>query len=516
MNIRKYYIDDQPGGGGGDKPAPQAPKDYKGISPQMRQDWNGFLDYLDKKGVGGSAALDKRDQSLGLTYLNQYRKENPTTSITPDIIPQIQYDQYLLRKGDAYPGLNSEQLKYVRNGLNPAYMARAVSDTDGWLGSLTSKQYYPTAKRGTNTGDSYDFGTNMEDYVNSLHNPELANKYKVPPPNIPAGHGPPDIGLSNEEYNNGVPSSPGTAVKNIEGHASTNVGLAPTSQPVAGVDAPAPSKVAPLPITGAPAPPVNANLIPRPDYNNPASRTAFLQNWQKKYGSLEGRGDTVLKVNETPRGASDTAKNITTKIAKQYGLDPALLYSSSMEEGMSGLFKDKSGLDTKHRKPGDFGYQDDFGNKEFPINGNQSFGLPDFYNRFPELVKGGYLPKEFASRFKGGDAENNFKTTDDALKAKAALMKYTYDDVDKYATKAGITLSPKAKDFFALAEFNAGEGGFHKLLKEYQSKGLLQNDQFLKENPHKGEKIPENQDIYAHVIRRLKMRDNLKEQQLFN
>lgn len=455
MNIRKYYIDDQPEGGGAESKPTTAPKGYAVTTPQQRTEWNGFLDYLDKQGVAGKADLDK--PGAGLQYFQQYKKANPDVSITPDHIQNIQYEQQQLRNGGTLGNLGGQQMDYLRQGMSEAYLNKPVPAATGQIDRATSGLYYPTAK----TADT-DHGTDIEGYYNA------------------------------------------------------KVGLAPTSQPVAGIEGPAPSAAPALPITGAPAPPVNTNLIPRPDYNNPASRTAFLQNWQKKYGSLEGRGDTVLKVNETPRGASDTAKNITTKIAKQYGLDPALLYSSSMEEGMSGLFKDKSGLDTKHRKPGDFGYQDDFGNKEFPINGNQSFGLPDFYNRFPELVKGGYLPKEFASRFKGGDAENNFKTTDDALKAKAALMKYTYDDVDKYAKKAGVTLSPKAKDFFALAEFNAGEGGFHKLLKEYQSKGLLENDQFLKENPHKGEKIPENQDIYAHVIRRLKMRDNLKEQQLFN
>lgn len=452
--FRKYYIAVEPTGSD-DANAAASPKGNAATTPQQRTEWNGFLDYLDKKGVAGKPDLDA--PGAGLKYFQQYKKANPDVSITPDNIATIQNEQQQIRNGGSIGNLGTQQMDYLRQGLSDSYLNKPVPAATGQIDQATSKLYYPTAK----TADT-DHGTDIEGYYNA------------------------------------------------------KVGLAPTTSPVAGIEAPVPSTATAIPITGAPAPPVNANLIPRPDYDNPASRTTFLQNWQKKYGSLEGRGDTVLKVNETPRGASDTAKNITTKIAKQFGLDPALLYSSSMEEGMSGLFKDKSGLDTKHRKPGDFGYQDDFGNKEFPINGNQSFGLPDFYNRFPELVKGGYLPKEFASRFKGGDAENNFKTTDDALKAKAALMKYTYDDVDKYATKVGVTLSPKAKDFFALAEFNAGEGGFHKLLKEYQVKGLLENDQFLKENPHKGEKIPENQDIYAHVIRRLKMRDNLKEQQLFN
>src|ERR1700734_714529 len=115
--------------------------------------------------------------------------------------------------------------------------------------------------------------------------------------------------------------------------------------------------------------PGSANVIPQPDYTDQSSRNKFLQSWQKQYGDLEGRGDTVLRVNDTPRGGSDTMKNISTKIGSQYGIDPALLYSSSMEEGASGLFKNLNGTDTQKRKPGDNGYQDYFGDKAYPING---------------------------------------------------------------------------------------------------------------------------------------------------
>lgn len=260
--------------------------------------------------------------------------------------------------------------------------------------------------------------------------------------------------------------------------------------------------------------------IPLPNYNDQKSRNDFLQKWSAKYGNLEGRGDTVLKVNEVPRGGSDTIKNISIKTAGKYGLDPALLYSSAMEEGASGLFKDKSGVDTKHRKPGDFGYQSFYGDKEFPINGNESMGLPDFTKRFPDLVKGGYLPKEFASKFRGKEGEfssNDFKTVEDGMQAKAALIKYNYDDIEKYAASKGIKLSTQAKDFFALAGFNGGEGTSHKLITKYRNNGQLEDDKFLKQRPDTGgEKIPDNQDVYSHVMRRIKMAQNLKKERLFD
>ena len=178
--IRMQYYPDPPAGGG-EEPKKKAdpPKDYKPLSVVQRKNWNDFLDYLQKEGVGGSKDLDKRDQTLGLTYLNKYNKENPDKAIDPGMIDDIQYDQYQLRKGDSFPGLKPEELNYVRKGLNPTYLSRPVSDVDSWLGSLTSREYYPTATRGKNTGEHYNFGVDMETYVKSLNDPELEKKYQT-------------------------------------------------------------------------------------------------------------------------------------------------------------------------------------------------------------------------------------------------------------------------------------------------------------------------------------------------
>jgi hypothetical protein len=179
--IIKYYIlkEEFEGGGGGEKPIkPMPPPNYTPLSVQQRNDWNAFLDYLANEKIGGSAELDKRDMSLGLTYLNKYKKINPKTTITPDLIPNVQYDQYLLRKGDSFNGLTPEQMKYMRNGLNPAYLAREVSPVDSWLGSITSKLYYPQARRGDNHGNSYNFGTDIESYVKGLADPSINESFR--------------------------------------------------------------------------------------------------------------------------------------------------------------------------------------------------------------------------------------------------------------------------------------------------------------------------------------------------
>lgn len=180
MRVLKLYspeIEEE----GGEEPKKKVnpPKGYTPLTLVQRKNWNDFLDYLQAQGVAGSTDLDKRDQTLGLNYLKKYNKENPDKAIDPNLVDDIQYEQYMLRKGDSFPTLKPEELAYVRKGLNPAYLTREISEVDNWLGSRTSREYFPTAHRGTNQGDSYNFGVDLETYVKSVSNPSLAEKYKV-------------------------------------------------------------------------------------------------------------------------------------------------------------------------------------------------------------------------------------------------------------------------------------------------------------------------------------------------
>ncbi len=263
-----------------------------------------------------------------------------------------------------------------------------------------------------------------------------------------------------------------------------------------------------------------ATRVPLPDYKDPASRLAYAKAIRGKYGNyFEGRGDIPLRVNEKPAWASDTGKGLATKIATPYGIDPALLYGSSMEEGMSGLYPNKEG---RFNTTGD---------KNYPVSALWSFGLDSFNkDRFDTLVKKGLLPKEFANNFtifqgEGGPAGKEvrpetamFKTTDAGLQAKAAMMKEAYNDIDAYAKKQGVTLSPKSRDFFALANFNGGEGVGHQMLTDYNNNGLLKDDTYLKARPTSGKGLkPTSYDkVYDNVKRRLVYRDALKSEGLFD
>jgi len=242
-------------------------------------------------------------------------------------------------------------------------------------------------------------------------------------------------------------------------------------------------------------------VIPRPDYNDPKSREQFAQQFTKKHGPwMEGRGDTPLRINETMDEATDSAKNLHIKAAKAVGLDPTLLYASNMEEGMSGLFANKKG-------------ESDFsGNKDYPTPGFKSFGIDYFRSKVPALIKKGYLPKDFQSQYTPHDQINengdkvdsaDFKSPDVAIQASAALVKDFQDQAEAFAQKHNINLTPKQKEFFALAGYNGG-GNMQKMMLEYNKKGALKDDSFIA-NPNTGS-YPT---IHTNIGRRILMRDAL-------
>ncbi len=287
------------------------------------------------------------------------------------------------------------------------------------------------------------------------------------------------------------------------------------------------------PTTPSPNPP-KSKKIPLPDYNNPESRLNYAKTFNSTYGQngiLSGYGDIPLRVNEKPQWGSDTSKNLALKEANKLGLDPALLYTSSMIEGQSGLYPQKD------KKTGEMRVHTS-GNKEYPVSGAFSFGLDSFSDYLPTLKKKGYLPQDFDKNFtidvddNASDPNNNqgvlFKTTDAGVQAKAAMMRAFYDESDDYAKKKNINLSPEQRDFFALAHFNSGSHGF-EMMDAYNKAGVLKNNDFINKMPnvdvpfmYNGKQMsPEasqklNKQIYGNVTPRLAAARGLKDQDLFN
>ncbi len=132
------------------------------LTPSQKQEWNGFIDYLEKSGYKGSPQLDNKNTALGASLLEQYRKVNPKFSLTYDNVRDVQQDLQDYRKSmiDQY-----KQGKIVVDGIKSEdEIMPGLSDVDGWLGSKTSSWRFPKAVLKESKGSVKDFGTDLAAY----------------------------------------------------------------------------------------------------------------------------------------------------------------------------------------------------------------------------------------------------------------------------------------------------------------------------------------------------------------
>jgi len=247
-------------------------------------------------------------------------------------------------------------------------------------------------------------------------------------------------------------------------------------------------------------------MMPGQDYQFPGSEVTEIPIKQeggenpliKKYGQyVDKRFDWIPKVKQKVDYSSTNKPfyQITKDIAKEYGLDPSTYTASVYEEGAAAnLYPDKKG---------EVYFT---GDDEFPVPGFEGLGLDRFGERFPEFVKKGYLKKEFKDRFKVYEDVNekgtkirsaDFKTVEDALRAKAAFIAAERDQFNKYTKEKKVTLTPEAQNFFELAAYNQGQTGAREMFKYFQENKLLDNNVFLTQKPEK------YQGVYENVMRRI-------------
>ena len=58
------------------------------VSNKLRQDWNNYTQWLAERGMKGHPSLDTN--GTWKVWIDKYRKENPTTTVSVDTIPIIQ------------------------------------------------------------------------------------------------------------------------------------------------------------------------------------------------------------------------------------------------------------------------------------------------------------------------------------------------------------------------------------------------------------------------------------------
>ena len=143
------------------------------LTNDMKSQWNGLIDYLDKRGYKGSPDLDNRDTRLGERLMNEYKAQNPHFTLTYDQIPVIQ---------QGLQDYRTEALKKIKSGgatvdglKDDSEFMAGLSPSDGWLGSKTSSWKYPTATLAVN-GDTTKYGVNTAAYDAAIAKLKNGNK----------------------------------------------------------------------------------------------------------------------------------------------------------------------------------------------------------------------------------------------------------------------------------------------------------------------------------------------------
>lgn len=141
---------------GGSTPVPP-------LTNQQKQDWNGFLDFVDKQGYKGNPVLDDRNQQLGSYLMQKYRSLNPKATITYQDVPRVQSElnqyrtnlvnQWKAGKVAPMEGVNTE-----------ADIMPGLSSVDGWLGSKTSSHKFPVAIATNSDGSKQNYGVDVAAY----------------------------------------------------------------------------------------------------------------------------------------------------------------------------------------------------------------------------------------------------------------------------------------------------------------------------------------------------------------
>lgn len=299
----------------------------------------------------------------------------------------------------------------------------------------------------------------------------------------------------------------------IEGYYNSKFNPS-VDQPATSVaDAPA----APLGTPPVPAQPTAGGLPTVYSNHDTALKRAKSLASQPGNEFIHGRADTLIHAGYVPSSDTKSFKDSSVDAAKPLGIDPAMFYASAAEEGMTGLVPDKNGAITT----GDASHVDTEG--KYPVDGFTNFGLDHFHDRFKELVKRGYLPKDFdyqkatIKNPENGEVVNsgNFKSVEDATKAKAAFIRMEKDNLEDWTKKGGggVKLSPAANQFFTFMAYNGGPGTAHKLIKYYKEQGLLDGDKFLNVAPPKS---VDPGDSYGKVLPRWKMAQLLKKEKIFD
>ena len=186
-----------------------------------------------------------------------------------------------------------------------------------------------------------------------------------------------------------------------------------------------------------------------------------------------------------------TPLELLRSVSQKTGVNMAFLAGNSFQEGMNNIIT-KSGKNTEEDMFETYG-----ADREFPVGGYEYYGLDTFGTVAPELIKKGYLPKDFKyEAYNTGNEQGNtvttanFKTNEDALTAKAAFIRHVQDGVKEYAGKKKLKLDPKTGDYLTMSGYNGGMGNARMMIDElatgkFNQKDFVEQGQTSRQGVHK-------------------------------
>lgn len=102
--------------------------------------WNGYVNYLETKGLKGSALLDSRSTELSKKMFNTYSKEQGRTIDYTFFVTLVQVDIAEYRT-KALSQIHSGKATFA--GADSEFMS-GLSVIDGWAGSKTTSYKFPS------------------------------------------------------------------------------------------------------------------------------------------------------------------------------------------------------------------------------------------------------------------------------------------------------------------------------------------------------------------------------------
>lgn len=141
------------------------------LTPQQRAFWNKYVDFLESKGLKGSAKLDQRDTGLSRKLFEEFNNLSKAGYMYDAFIPQVQQSIADYRN-QAIELFKEGKANYIMQKDDPDYenFMKGLSTVDGWAGSKTTSWKFP---------DETIIGTDQKNilYKNGGETPE--DYYKV-------------------------------------------------------------------------------------------------------------------------------------------------------------------------------------------------------------------------------------------------------------------------------------------------------------------------------------------------